>query len=256
MTVSDGSAQYDRFAADYQRTKDAPLRRHVEAYSFMQSLGDVRELRVLDLACGDGYYSRLIRQAGAAHVTGIDISTQMIALAEAQEQSAPLGIEYRCADVTDLAADTAGELQSFDLASAAYLLHYATDESALRCMCASIANCLPSGGRLVAINENPMQPAAADPGYTQYGFNKQFAEPRSEGSTIEYMMVSGREMIRFDVRYYSAATYEAALRDAGFTDITWQPLRLSPDGITECGAEYWQAYLNNPPVVLLEARRA
>ena len=69
-------------------------------------------------------------------------------------------------------------------------------------------------------------------------------------------MVSGRQMIRFDVWYYSAAVYETALSEAGFTDIAWHPLQLAPAGIEECGAEYWQAYLNNPPVVLLEARRA
>jgi len=46
-------AQYDEFAADYQRTKEAPLRLFVEAHSFMAMLGDVRGLNVLDLACGD-----------------------------------------------------------------------------------------------------------------------------------------------------------------------------------------------------------
>ena len=251
MTSQGKPAQYDEFAADYQRTKEAPLRRHVEAHSFMQCLGDVSGLRVLDLACGDGYYSRRIRAAGAATVTGVDISGEMIALAEAAEQHEPLGIGYECADVTNLEMPA-----TFDLVSAAYLLHYAPDVNALRRMCRSIAACLRPGGRLVAINENPAQPVDDDPAYTAYGFNKHYSQPRSDGSRIEYMMVSGRQMIRFDVWYYSAATYEAALGDAGFTDITWQPLQLAAAGVDECGADYWQAYMNNPPVVLLEAQLA
>lgn len=244
------SAQYDEFAADYQRTKDAPLRRHVEAYSFMQCLGDVSGLRVADLACGDGYYSRRIKAAGAAAVSGIDISAEMIALAGAEEERAPLGIDYLCADVTTMNAPA-----PCDLVSAAYLLHYAPDEAELRRMCRSVAGCLRPGGRLVAINENPAQAAVDDPAYTQYGFNKHFEQPCSDGSRIEYMMVSGRQMIRFAVWYYSTEVYESALREAGFTDIVWHPLQLSPAGIEECGADYWQAYMANPPVVLLEARR-
>ena len=251
MNTRDGAAQYDRFAAEYQRTKDAPLRRHVEAYSFMRQLGDVRALNALDLACGDGYYSRLIKAAGAGSVTGIDISAEMIALAVAEEQRKPLGIRYHCADVAELTPPA-----GIDLVSAAYLLHYAPDERTLREMCRNIAACLQPGGRFVAINENPMQPAVDEPAYTQYGFNKRYAEPRTEGSRIEYMMVSGREMIRFDVWYYSANLYETVLQDAGFTDIAWHPLQLAPAGIAECGDDYWQAYMSNPPVMLLEARRA
>ena len=74
-------AQYDAIAREYQRTKESPLRRHVEAYSFFQMLGDVSGLAVLDLACGEGFYTRLIRQAGAASAVGVDISSEMIALA-------------------------------------------------------------------------------------------------------------------------------------------------------------------------------
>ena len=72
--------QYDSIAREYQRTKESPLRRHVEAYSFFHMVGDVTGLRVLDLACGDGFYTRLLKKAGATVVMGVDISTEMIAI--------------------------------------------------------------------------------------------------------------------------------------------------------------------------------
>ena len=37
-------------------------------------------------ACGEGFYTRRIKQAGAAEVTGVDISAAMIQLTEEEEQ--------------------------------------------------------------------------------------------------------------------------------------------------------------------------
>jgi len=243
------AAQYDAIAREYQRTKESPLRRHVEAYSFFQMLGDVSGLAVLDLACGEGFYTRLIRQAGAAAVTGVDISSAMIALAKEDERQSPLGIAYLCGDVAVLP-----DLGAFDVVSAAYLLHYAPDESTLQAMCVRIASQLKPGGRFVCINENPGQRAEDYAGYTQYGFNKSVQLPRQEASAITYAMVSGRSMIRFDAYYFSRETYESALRAAGFSEIVWRPLELAPEGVVECGSEYWREYLGNPPVVGLECR--
>ena len=38
---------------------------------------------MLDLACGEGIYARQFKRAGASVVTGVDVSQEMIALAEA-----------------------------------------------------------------------------------------------------------------------------------------------------------------------------
>jgi ubiquinone/menaquinone biosynthesis C-methylase UbiE len=242
-------AQYDGIAREYQRTKESPLRRHIEAHTFFQMLGDMAGLAVLDLACGEGFYTRLIKQAGAVRTTGVDISPAMIALANESEQRSPLGVDYVCSDVTTLP-----QLGEFDVVAAAYLLHYAPDREKLQAMCLRIASQLKPGGRFVCINENPAQSVADYAGYTQYGFNKSVQLPRQEGSAITYALVSGRTMIRFDAYYYARETYESALQAAGFSEIVWRPLQLAPEGITECGEEYWQEYLANPPVVGLECR--
>ena len=62
------TAQYDAIAEDYQATKESPLRRYIEAWSLFRMLGDVSGLSVLDLACGEGFYTRRIREAGATSV--------------------------------------------------------------------------------------------------------------------------------------------------------------------------------------------
>lgn len=242
------AAQYDAIAAQYQRSKQSPVRRFVESFSFFAMLGPVAGQDVLDLACGEGFYTRQIRQRGARRVVGVDVSPAMIGLARGQEP-AEGGIEYLVRDVQDLPA-----VGPFDVVAAAYLLHYARDVAELERMCAGIARQLPAGGRLVAINENPDQPEERYAGYLRYGFSKSVACPRREGSPITYAMVSGRELFRFEAYHYERETYEAALAGAGFTDIRWLPLQLDPQGIAELGAGYWSEYLDNPPVVGLTAR--
>jgi SAM-dependent methyltransferase len=244
------AAQYDAIAAQYQRSKHSPVRRYVEAYSLFAMLGPVAGLDVLDLACGEGHYSRLLRERGARRVLGVDVSAAMIGLARGREAPGS-GIEYLVSDVQDLPA-----LGPFDVACAAYLLHYARDVAELERLCAAIARQLSPGGRLVAINENPDQPEERYAGYLRYGFSKTCAAPRREGSPITYAMVSGRELFRFEAYHFERATYEAALAAAGFTDVRWVPLALDPAGVAALGADYWTEYLANPPVVGLACRRA
>jgi ubiquinone/menaquinone biosynthesis C-methylase UbiE len=56
--------------------------------------GDVRGMRMLDLACGHGDCSRALARLGAS-VIGVDVSEGMLALARREEAAAPLGITYR-----------------------------------------------------------------------------------------------------------------------------------------------------------------
>ena len=114
-------AQYDAIAEAYRDSKQLPFRRAIERYTLFEALGSVRGMTVLDLACGEGFYTRLLRRAGAARVTGIDVSAEMIRLAEREEARDPLGCAYLCRDVADLEP----EIGTADRIVAMYLLHYA-----------------------------------------------------------------------------------------------------------------------------------
>jgi SAM-dependent methyltransferase len=243
------SAQYNEIAEQYRQTTRSPLRTYIEAYTLLRLVGDVRGKSVLDLACGEGFFSRRLRQLGAKRVVGVDISPAMIDLARSQELENPLGVEYICADVKNLT-----NLEVFDVVVAAYLLHYSKTAHEMQQMCASIVSHLPVGGRFVTLNENPDQASEAYAGYEQYGFNKTVASPRREGSEITYWMVSGRELFKFHAWYFCRETYERELGEAGFSEVTWHPLVLDPAGVEAQGAEYWQEYLSNPPVIGLECR--
>lgn len=82
--------------------------------------GDLSDLDVLDLACGEDFYTRQIKFRGAAQVTGVDISDGMIRLAREAEAASQLELKYHCQDVVLLDLD-----KKFDLICASCLLNYA-----------------------------------------------------------------------------------------------------------------------------------
>jgi SAM-dependent methyltransferase len=61
--------------------------------------GELRDQRVLDLACGYGTASRYLAQRGA-RVTGVDISARLLSRARQLETGQPLGIGYIQGDAT------------------------------------------------------------------------------------------------------------------------------------------------------------
>jgi len=63
-------------------------------------IGDVKGRIVLDLACGEGYNTRILARKGAK-VTGVDFSEKLIELARREEKE-KLGICYHVLDATDL----------------------------------------------------------------------------------------------------------------------------------------------------------
>ena len=68
--------------------------------------------RVLDVACGEGYGSALLKKWGASLVVGVDISQD--AIANATERFGTGGISYRLGDACDLASVLSAD-ESFDL---------------------------------------------------------------------------------------------------------------------------------------------
>jgi SAM-dependent methyltransferase len=64
-------------------------------------IGNVRRQLVLDMACGEGYNTRILARKGAK-VTGVDFSMRLIELARIEEDRVKLGIEYHVADAADM----------------------------------------------------------------------------------------------------------------------------------------------------------
>ncbi|HNJ40547.1 MAG TPA: class I SAM-dependent methyltransferase [Acidobacteriota bacterium] len=95
--------------------------------------------QVLDVGCGTGNFARLLATR-AEQVTGIDLSPEMIRIAQAQ-QPVSENIEYHCGDFFEFPFET----ESFDCVVSLATLHHFELQSALTRM----KTILKPGGRLI-----------------------------------------------------------------------------------------------------------
>jgi ubiquinone/menaquinone biosynthesis C-methylase UbiE len=240
------TSNYDSIAKEYKESKELPMRLHIEAYTYFNMLGNLAEKSILDLACGEGFYTRKFKDQGAAKVVGVDISQKMIELAREEETRKFQNIEYILGDVLEL-----GEIGSFDLVVASYLLNYARSSEELLKMCKSIFANLKSGGRFVTINSNPSQAPVSYLKTEKYGFIKSIDSPLIEGTPIKYTFINNHKFT-FDNYYLSIPTHEWAFQSVGFKEVRWQSPIVSPDGIKEFGQEFWQDFLDSVPIIGIE----
>jgi ubiquinone/menaquinone biosynthesis C-methylase UbiE len=243
------STRYDDIAEQYQRSKHVSWRYHIEQYSLASLLGTISGKAVLDLACGEGHYTRLLRAMGASRVTGVDLSRRMIELAQVSEEQQPIGIEYVVGDARSLKASAA-----FDLVTAAYLLNYAQSRAELLSMCQAISGYLKPGGRFVTVNNNPGQDPRRFAATRKYGFVKSACSPITEGTAIRYTFFLGEDMFEIENYHLDRETHEWALREAGLTNIAWHQPQLST-GEAAKNPEEWRDFFIDPPVILLEAHK-
>lgn len=251
-TVTDFSHvadEYDIISREYQESKLLPFRLHVEQYSTFSLLPDLTGLWVVDLACGDGIYARKLKTVGAARVMGVDISPEMVTLAQQIEIAAPLGITYLQSDVATVETE-----DRFDIAFCSYLFNYARSRAELRSLVASVARLLRPGGLIVGCNDYPDNPPAHYERYRPYGFIKIGPPEQSEGSTITYRFFNPDGSV-FELENYFLPTslYREEFAGAGFTAFDWVMPRVSPEGQAGFESGFWDAYLTSPPIVSFSA---
>jgi ubiquinone/menaquinone biosynthesis C-methylase UbiE len=244
------ATNYDPIAEQYRRVKAQPCSLYIETYTFMDLIGDVVGQHVIDLACGGGFYTRRVKQGGAANVTGVDLSPRMIDLARAQEDEEKLGITYLVGNAKNLALEG-----QFDLAIAAYLLNHAKNRAELAAMCKAIARCLKPNGRFVTVNSSPLLNFKTAPSYRPYGMEAIVKGELCEGAAIIKRFHLGDEMFEIEDYFLDAEIHDEAFHAAGFSDIRWHPPRLDPEGKAAFGLGFWDIYLQNPPIAFIECRK-
>ncbi len=114
---------------------------HVARYAFAAQFCKGR--RVLDVACGEGYGSLLLRRAGAASVLGVDISSDAIAAASARFTEP--AIRYVVGDAMSLSSVLKDEAPFDVIVSFEALEHVADADRFL----AEIAAARPPGGIVI-----------------------------------------------------------------------------------------------------------
>lgn len=240
---------YDDIAEQYRDSKLLLFRHAIEQYTVFQLLGDLRGKTVLDLACGEGIYARQFKRAGASSVTGVDVSREMIALAEAEERADPIGCRYVCEDAALYEPEA-----PVDIVTAIYLFNYARTADELASFCRACFRALRRGGRLVGFNDNVCNPPLPDRSLSKYGLERTCRRPLREGDIIRYRITNpDGQVFEFDNYYLAAATYERTMRNCGFSEFRWIDASLDP---AEPESGFWDDFLAQKPLAALIAKRS
>ena len=264
-------SEYDAIAGAYKDSKQLSFRKYIEEYTLFDMLGDISEKKALDLACGEGFYTRKLKLAGAGEVLGVDVSAEMIRLAEAEERARPTGCRYLNQDAAALFLD-----EPVDLVVAMYLLNYARDAGELLRFVRAAHGALKPGGRFVGFNDNVLKAPGGTVSYARYGFEKEYsgagatssegasagAAPTkgtlagatpSEGDPIVYRFTNDDgTRFEFNNYYLSPETYRRAFEDAGFADFRWVDPQLHP---SERDNKHWDEFMTAPPIIGFAAVR-
>jgi toxoflavin synthase len=240
--MSTPTAQYDHIGSKYDEYARTATLKRAECYTFFRMVGPLAGKRVLDLACGFGFYTRLLKQHGAAEVIGVDISPEMVRLGCAQEQSEPLGVAYQACDATNLP-----RLGRIDLVTAVYLLNYATSQDELLSMFRSAYDNLVEGGRFVAYTVNPAY-TLSKPNGAKYGCYFLRRTPEKDRYVCDAEFVTDPPT-PFRNYQWSQEANERAIKEAGFRAFAWHPSEVSPEDVAHYGEAYWQDFHDNCLVI-------
>jgi 2-polyprenyl-3-methyl-5-hydroxy-6-metoxy-1,4-benzoquinol methylase len=253
MAHDEVEKQYDEVQAEglYEEgmARMALYHRHCQDPVIFRAAGDLRGKSLLDLACGDGFYTRRFRRAGADPVVGVDLSPGQIARARHIEAREPLGIEYLAADVVSLEL-----LQRFDLVTAIHLLHYLESGAEIGAVLRKIHSVLKDDGTFITMIANPefdLDTHDPEDSRTKFGYYFSVAEPDNGGLMRFHPGGFSREReITVEFHRWHREFLDDIAVGAGFFP-EWHDPFVSDEGLEQYGPAFFQNYLANPQSKLL-----
>jgi toxoflavin synthase len=228
-------ADYDEQGAEAYASATNQDWRDVEAYTINSALGDLTDMRCLDLACGNGRSTRIVAAHNPRSIVGVDFSEELLVEARRLEAASPTGrVRYEYGDIFNLGA-VGGAAGAFDLVIAIFALHYAPGEHSLRKCVRDIHTNLKPGGRFVSLvgHMDKFAHTSAEHLNAQYavvGFEMEFGRwPPAQWDQVKYNIYDkdprapGSERV-FHLRcsYVSISVYEQACRLAGFSRVEFK----------------------------------
>ena len=215
MTDQSSQDMFDDTSKSWARDEPRLLSDWTARPFLLQWSTPVAEKRILDLGCGEGYFTRQLARSSsekARHLEGIDISAGMIELAQANEQQNSLEITYSVGCATDFTP----RLDSYDLITAVFVYNYTTVEQMHQSMKRVYDHLAPDGHSILSL-PHPVNPGMAT-GTDSFHFAQSGGWFSGRDQTFEGRMAQ-RDGSEVSVRCLHKTFQDVldGLRTAGFT---------------------------------------
>lgn len=198
----DEAAVFARYQA--KRSGSENPNETLEKPVFDELAADLRDLRILDLGCGDARFGQEALQQGCRRYVGIEASQKMFRLAQSNLEGSTGTVIRATIEAWEY------PLQHFDLVTSRLALHYVEDVTGVFL---NVHNALIAGGRFIFSVEHPV--------ITSCERGRRVGHKRQDWIVDDYFD-SGRRVVPWMghevVKYHrTLEDYFIALRTAGFT---------------------------------------
>lgn len=228
--------QYDNFSTVYASiAADDPAKKFIQYPGALRLLGDITGHNILDIGCGNGTFTRMLASHGA-RVTGYDPSEKQIEKAREAENKDETGIQYFVGERPDISAD-----YQFDKAVSVMALMYAADLENLCEMFSYIKDKMKASGLFCAVIFNP--------DYNHFGakaYNRRFSKQQNSKIQVEFFNEQGQICMSSMHSDFLISDYEYAADKAGFKNIEWVNLEVTPEGKEAMGEQFWELFEMHP----------
>ena len=252
--------QYDPIANEYRLVEETPAQKYIYDENLRCQLEQVgvKEKRVVVLHCGSGYRARIVKEAGARDVLGIDLSYNNLRIAEDIEDKHPLGIQYVSSDVflDDVQGNIPKEfVGTTDIVVGYFAFDHAMNKSELNMLALNTRKLLKSDGVFLGMIDCPQGDESLPP---KYGVVLSFDEKNDTKREGQPRRVSiykdNMEVTHFHNFIWKSDTIKNTLEQVGFKDVKIAPAVVNDFSKASCANAFWKEYEETPDQIVVEAR--
>ncbi len=227
--------EYNIIAGKYtELIKKDGLKHYLQYPGLLKILGNVRHKSVLDIGCGNGFFSSMVAKQGAK-IVGFDASKKQIELAKENEKNLKLGMEFFCSDQSKFQYST-----KFDIAFSNMVIFYAEDIKQLTQFFKCAFGLLKDGKKFIS--------AIINPEYLRFGelhYDRKIVKKGKKARTEFY--ISGKFNVSSGFySLFSKKQYEIAAKNAGFVKTEWKTFELGKKKLGKEGSNFLKNYFEDP----------
>lgn len=223
--------QYNDIAEEYQKSDTKPDKLFSILPTVLHIAGDLKNKIILDLGCGDGFFTRPLAEDVSTHVFGIDNSEKQIELAK----TAPMqNIQYILGDIFIDA------LPNADIINVPFVLNYCQNANELSSFFRRLYDKLNTNGKVIFVYDLP-----TNQDLKRFGAQKKLTEDK-DGAAIEIDIYNNDAFLcTLYAIYFKTSTIKELLEKNRFQNIAEHRHVISKEGEELLGEDFWKGYEEN-----------